>query len=90
MAHVTSVLVPLIGPLVAVALARRNGFERRHALAAVILNVGVLAASLLLAALAGERYWALGVQAFVIAVWIGGAVGNIQRLKRHEASLTGW
>ncbi len=89
-AHITSVVLPLIGPLVAVALAGRDAFERRHALAAVILNVGLLAVSLLIAALADDRDWALGVQALVVAVLIGGAVGNIQRLKRHEPPLTGW
>ena len=72
-AHITSVVLPLIGPLVAVALAGRDAFERRHALAAVILNVGLLAVSLLIAALAGDRDWALGVQALVVAVLIGGS-----------------
>jgi hypothetical protein len=69
-AHITSVILPLIGPLVAVALAGRDAFERRHALTALILNVGLLAVSLLIAALSGDRDWALGVQALVVAVLI--------------------
>ena len=89
-AHVTSVLLPLVGPLAAVVLAGRDGFERRHALAAVVLDVGTLALSLFIGSLAGYIGWALALHALVVVAWIAGASGNMQRLKRREPPLTLW
>jgi hypothetical protein len=78
-AHVTSILM-LIGPFEAVMLAGRDAFERRHALAAVILNLGTLVVSLLIGALVGCDGWALALQALVVAALIGGAAAQ------HSAS----
>jgi len=89
-AHVTSVLLPFIGPLVALGVARRKPFDRRHALAALMLDCFVFPISFVVSAAFGESAVEGLLQVLLVAVLIGGAAGNIQRLKRGQQPLTLW
>jgi hypothetical protein len=89
-AHITSVLLPFIGPLVALGIARRKPFDRRHALAALMLDCIVFPLSLVVSAAFGESAVEGLLQLLLVAVLFGGFAGNIQRLKRGQPPLTLW